>query len=114
MGRLYENVVAIELLRRYSNKDVELYYWKDRRGKEVDFVVKEDLKIKQLIQVCYDIDDYETRKREIDALLKSSNELKCKDLLILTGDNEGIEEHKNRNIKLMPLWKWLLIKDSVA
>ncbi|MDI6859485.1 MAG: DUF4143 domain-containing protein, partial [Methanocellales archaeon] len=39
IGRVYENIVAIELLRRYSKKDVELYYWKDRRGKEVDFVV---------------------------------------------------------------------------
>lgn len=110
MGRLYENVVAIELLRRYSKKEVELYYWKDRRGKEVDFVIKDGLKIKQLIQVCYDMDDYDTKKREIDALLKSSNELKCKDLLVITRDGEGIEEHKNRKIKIIPLWKWLLMK----
>jgi predicted AAA+ superfamily ATPase len=110
MGRLYENIVAIELLRRSSKKEKELYYWKDRLGKEVDFVVKDGLKIKQLIQVCYDIDNYDTKKREIDALLKSSNELKCKDLLVITRDNEGTEEHKNRKINLVPLWKWLLVK----
>lgn len=113
MGRLYENTVAIELLRRSSKKDVELYYWKDRLGKEVDFVVKEGLKIRQLIQVCYDIDNFDTKKRELDALLKCSYELKCKDLLIITGDSEGIEEYKNRRIKLTPLWKWLLVKQRI-
>ena len=107
-GRLYENAVAIELLRRYSQKDTELYYWNDRRGKEVDFVVKNGLKIKQLIQVCYDIEHYDTKKREIDALLKASNELNCKNLLIITGDVEGTEELKNKKINFVPLSKWLL------
>ena len=107
-GRLYENAVAIELLRRYSQKDTELYYWNDRRGKEVDFVVKNGLKIKQLIQVCYDIKHYDTKKREIDALLKASNELNCKNLLIITGDVEGTEELKNKKINFVPLSKWLL------
>jgi len=108
LGRLYENTVAIELLRRHSQKDTELYYWNDRRGKEVDFVVKNGLKIKQLIQVCYDVEHYDTKKREIDALLKASNELSCKNLLIITRDYEGTEEFKNKKINFVPLPNWLL------
>jgi predicted AAA+ superfamily ATPase len=108
IGRIYENIVAIELLRRFSKKDVELYYWKDRRGKEVDFVVKDGTKIGELIQVCYDIKHYDTKKREINALQRASEELKCKRLLVITGDYEGTEEFRNKRITFVPLWKWLL------
>jgi predicted AAA+ superfamily ATPase len=111
IGRAYENIVAIELLRRYSKKDVELYYWKDRRGKEVDFVVKDGTKIRQLIQVCYDIEHYDTRKREINALLRASEELNCKSLQIITRDYEGTEEFRNKRINFVPLWMWLLRKE---
>jgi len=107
-GRIYENLVAVELLRRHSKEDAELYYWRDSRGKEVDFVVKHDLKIEQLIQVCYDIEHYDTRKREINALLKASEELKCKNLLIINDDYESEENIKGKKIKFIPLWKWLL------
>jgi predicted AAA+ superfamily ATPase len=107
-GRIYENIVAIELIKRYSKKDIGLNYWKDRRGKEVDFVIKEDLKIKQLIQVCYNIDYYDTKKREIDALLKASEELKCNNLLVITRDYENTEEIKSKTIRFVPLLKWLL------
>jgi len=38
-GRLYENIVAVELFRRKSwEPDLEFYYWQDYSGREVDFV----------------------------------------------------------------------------
>jgi len=104
MGRLYENVVAIELKR----KDKELYYWKNQQNEEVDFVIKERLKIKQLVQVCYNIEDYNTKKREIKALLKASRELKCSNLIVITEDEEREEIINRKKIKYIPLWKWLL------
>jgi len=107
-GRLYENCVAIELLRRKPNLETELYYWSDRRGKEVDFIVKQGLQVTQLIQVCVDIDEYETKKREINALLKASEELRCNNLLIITREYEGTEEIKQKKIQFVPLFKWLL------
>ena len=104
IGRLYENIVAIELKR----KNKEIYYWKNPQHEEVDFVVKEGLKVKQLIQVCYDTEDYSTKKREIKALLKASKELSCKNLLVITEDKEGEEIVDNKKIKYVPLWRWLL------
>jgi len=103
-ARLFENLVLLELLR----KDLEVFYWMDNYQHEVDFVVKEGLKIKQLIQVCYDISDYDTKKREIKALLKASLELKCSNLLVITEDKEDEEKIKGRKIKYIPLWKFLL------
>jgi hypothetical protein len=58
-GRLIENLVAIELLRRGE----EFYSYKTTDGKEVDFAIKEGLKIGHLIQVCYEIDNYLTKKK---------------------------------------------------
>ena len=110
--RLMKNLVALELLRKQVlNPMIEIFYWRDQLGREVDFVVKEGLKIKQLIQVCYDIAELETKKREIRALIKASKQLKCKDLLCITWDYEAEEEIAwrgvKRKIKFIPLWKWL-------
>ena len=108
LGRLYENAVAIELLRRSSQKNTELFYWSDRRGKEVDFVVKDGLRITHLIQVCYDVDDYNTKKREVDSIIKASDALSCNNLLIITNGYDGIETVKNKKIHFVSLSKWLL------
>jgi len=109
-GRLMENLVAIELLRRksYWFSDWEIYYWKDYQQNEVDFVIKEGLDVKQLIQVTYASSKDEIEKREIKALLKASEQLKCKNLLVITWDYEDEWEIDNKKIKFIPLWKWLI------
>jgi len=106
-GRLYENMVFVHLKRMLSSES-EIFYWRDKTGKEVDFVVKEGTMIKQLIQVCYDLDDISTRKREIKALLSASKELKCNNLMIISQELETEERIKDKKIKFIPLWKWLL------
>jgi predicted AAA+ superfamily ATPase len=113
-GRLYENFVAVELLRRKAqNPLMEFYYWKNHQQDEVDFIIKKDVKIEQLIQVCYDFDDEDTRKRELKALNKASKELKCADMLIITENYEGVEKYKGQSIKIFPLWKWLINKYGI-
>lgn len=108
-GRLSENAVYVELRRRQSmNPDLEICYWKSRDGREVDFVVKEGLRVKQLIQVCWDPTDEETKKREVKGLVKAMEEFKLKEGLVLTGDFEGEEKVGGKRIVYRPLWKWLL------
>ncbi len=112
--RLMENLVAIKLFQKQAvSAGIEIFYWKDYQHREVDFVVKEGTKVKQLIQVCYDIDDFNTKEREVKALLKASKELKCNNMLVITWDFEGLEEIKGRKIKYVPLWKWLLENRSL-
>lgn len=103
-GRLIENLAAIELLRRGK----EFYCYKTKDGKEVDFAVKEGLKIGQLIQICYDIVQYTTKKREINAIVKAAHETKCESLLVLTWDYEAKEKSDDKQIDYLPLWKWLI------
>ncbi len=107
-GRLMENLVAIELMRRraYWHKEWELYYWKDYQQREVDFVVKEGERIKECIQVTYASGKDEIERREIRALDKASEELRCEKKTVITWDYEEKGE-----IRYVPLWKWLLERE---
>ena len=104
IGKIMENAVFLELLRR----EEEIFYFKAGTKEEADFVVKEGRKIKKIVQVCYDFSGLKTKKRETDSLIKASNELKCNNLLIITWDYETEEKIKGKKIKLVPFWKWLL------
>jgi len=116
-SRIYENVVAIELMRKKSlDKNIEIFYWKSPQQEETDFIIKEGLRIKKLIQVCYDISDPDTKNREVRGLIKASKELRCNNLLVITEDKEGEEEIEwfgtKRKVKYVPLWKWLIEKET--
>lgn len=112
IGKIAENLVAIELKRKETlDPNMEIYYWKNQRHEEVDFLVKVGQKVKQLIQVCWNINEYKTKERELKALLKASREVKCRDLLVITEDYEAEEEIKAINkiytVKFLSLSKWL-------
>lgn len=110
-GRLMENAVLIDLMRRknYFKLFTDVYYWSDFTNREVDFVIKKGAKIIQLIQVCQDLTNIETKEREIRALLLASKELRCNNLLIITANEEKIEKIEGKKISYIPLWKWLLV-----
>jgi len=76
-GRLMENIVFTELLKRGLETSKNIFYWKDHQQHEVDFVIKEGLEVKHLIQVTYASEKDEVEKREVSSLLKASKELNC-------------------------------------
>lgn len=104
MGHIYENIVFIELQR----KNKEVFYWKSKRGREVDFVIKSGLKIDEAIQVCFSFTDKKTRDRELESLLSAKNELNVDNLVMITEDEKGEEVIDGVTIRIIPLWKWLL------
>ena len=108
MGHICENIVFLELLRR--NK--EIYYWKSKKSKEVDFIVKEGLHITEAIQVCFSLEDEKTRQREFQALAEVKDELRAERLTVITDDEEStvpIEGKRGQGeINIISLWKWLL------
>ncbi|MFH0960238.1 MAG: ATP-binding protein [Pseudomonadota bacterium] len=103
-GKFIENIVAIELLRR----DIEPYSYRTRNGKEIDFVIKKGSDINQLIQVSYDISEYATKKRELNALVKAGQELRCDNLTVITWDHCGEHLIDEQKVSFLPLWRWLL------
>ena len=97
---LLENIVAINL-RRYYGKEVYFY----NSQIEVDFYVPDE---SLAVQVCYSLQDVETRDREFEALLKMSNRLNVNYLMAITKDEESEVEYHDKTIRIVPVWKWLL------
>ncbi len=107
-GQRLENIVFLELTRRMIKAPLlKLNYWQlDNR--EVDFVVSKGRKVQSIIQVCYNIDNIDTREREIKSLLKCLDELKFEKGIIITRDTDEEIVIGNKIIKIIPIWKWLL------
>ncbi|AIU68989.1 hypothetical protein TEU_00785 [Thermococcus eurythermalis] len=103
-GRLMENAVFLELRRQ----ERELYYFKDERGREVDFAVVEDGIVSELIQVSYSLDEPETFEREVSALMSASEKLNCDSLTIINWERDDTIEVEGKKVRLVPLWKFLL------
>lgn len=103
LGRLLENQVFVELLRQGYDTEKSLFYYRSRNDKEVDFVTRQGPHVKRLIQVCYDLSSERTLKREVDSLLECAGELKCRDLVIVTMDEERIIEKDGYEIKVIPI-----------
>lgn len=106
LGRLLENQVFVELLRRGYIPGQTLFYYRTRNDKEIDFVTRKGAKVEQLIQVCYERPSEKTRKRELDALVEAAEELHCDNLLIITNSQQEKIEWKGkimRNLSIISL-----------
>lgn len=101
LGRLLENQVFVELMRRGCIPGQTLFYYRTRNDKEIDFVTRKDAKVEQLIQVCYDMTSGKTRKRELDALVEAADELNCDNLLVVTNAQQEKIEWKGRTINVI-------------
>lgn len=108
-GRLLENLVYIEILRRRKGVN----YYSDPQNKyEVDFVCNDpgtnDI---SLFQVCTDVSLAETKERELRALLSARNAFKGiadDKMKIITMDYKAVETVSGINIEYIPAWEWLL------
>lgn len=106
LGRLLENQVFVELLRRGYIPGQTLFYYRTRNDKEIDFVTRKGAKVEQLIQVCYDMTSEKTRKRELDALVEAAEELHCDNLLVITNSQEEKIEWKRTAILVTSIQKF--------
>jgi len=102
-GKFLENLVFVELKRR----DEDIYYYKTKNNLEVDFLLKKE-ESKQLIQVSQNLKENKTKEREVKSLTTALKELKLKQGLILTEDEEEIISLKGIKIVVQPVYKWLL------
>lgn len=82
---LLENIVAIELLRRFGSKD-KVYYYMD--GIEVDFYLPENA---IAVQASFDYSSSPaTKKRETTALVKLNRRFPCKKNQIVTFESDDL------------------------
>jgi predicted AAA+ superfamily ATPase len=97
---LLENQVAIHIRRLYGD---DVYFY--QHGIEVNFYILEE---EMAIQVSYSLQDVETRKREVNALIKMSKQIHIKKMMIITKDEEETIVQDGLSIEVIPAWEWLL------
>ena len=89
-----------------EQKKWKLFYYRSRNDKEADFVLRQGNKVERIVQVCYDLSSPKTYKREQGALEETSEELKCKNLCVVTWDTEGDMEIDGIKAPIIPFEKW--------
>lgn len=103
--KLLENVVAIDLDRRYRNtlEETMLYYY--NKGVEVDFCIPS---AHLAVQVSYSLDGDETRERKVGALLRFMQAYPGWRGVIVTCNEDGEIEREGHHVAVVPVWRWLL------
>jgi len=108
LGGLLEAAVLQELCKSGYEPNRDIFYWRNSAGREVDFILREGMVTKQLIQAVYASNRSEIEEREINSLLKASGLFKCKNLLVITWDYEAEVKIGDKTVKFSPFWKWAL------
>jgi predicted AAA+ superfamily ATPase len=101
-GRLFENI----LFQKLKTKNDILFYYKDNKESEVDFVIMNDGRVTDLYQACFDLTDEETQKREIRSLVSAGKSLNCQNLFIVTTDGLDLQKLPSE-IKVIPFHEFL-------
>lgn len=109
-GHLLENLVYTSLRRLHQ----EIYYYKTRSGKEVDFIIPLGGRSRLLVQVSESLTESQTRKREIGALAEAMAEVGVKSATIVTRSEEEQVETESGVIQIVPAWRFSLDTDSSA
>jgi predicted AAA+ superfamily ATPase len=104
-GRMLENLVYIELLRRGRS----VYFF--RNPGECDFITEEGGTVTAAIQVCYEL-TRENRDREIAGLAGAMGRYGLTEGIILTGNQEETFVQGVTTVHILPAWKWLIAADD--
>ena len=100
-GHLLENLIYWELRRQGK----ELYYFNENRA-ECDFVVMNNGKFEQVIQVCYELLP-ENRKREMRGLIEAMDFFKTDKGMIISFKKRDAFVHNGKRIEVLPAWVFL-------
>ena len=103
-GHLLENLVFTALRRLHP----EIYYYKTKTGREVDFIVPVRGQARILVQVCESLAEPQARKRETVALGEAMVELGLKTGMIVTRNEDERIDSGGGTIEVVPAWRFLL------
>ncbi len=106
-GKLLENAVLIELLRRKErNPSMEINYLNNKEG-EVDFVISEGGSVTELMQVTYELNQ-KNIERELRPLLSAMKELKHKRSMLITFNAVDKAITVEKSIETLTFVQWAL------
>ncbi|MCD6483864.1 MAG: ATP-binding protein [Candidatus Odinarchaeota archaeon] len=111
LGRLLENIVFLELFRdTLRDPQKKIYYLKENKNFEVDFLVTKKNEITEIYQVAWDVTKESTRVREEKSLVAALKKFGLEEGVILTEDFTDEKYIDNKLVKYIPTWIWLITK----
>lgn len=102
LGRVFENIIFLAL----REKDIEIFYWKDEKGREVDFMMRQGDEIVSLINACWELNG-ENEKRETATLLSAMEKYGLNEALIVTSGYSKNIEIENKKIIVKNIFELL-------
>lgn len=108
-GVMLENVVYLQL-RRLADLSSQFFFYKGK--KECDFVVARHQQVVQLVQVCWEVYEADTLKREIAGLIEAAQATGCNNLWLVTDHQEDEIQQAGYTIRMVPAWKFCLIHEG--
>ena len=103
-GKALENAVFMHLA-RHLNENEQIYYFNE--GAECDFVIANDEGVKELIQVCWELDEFNT-PRECGGLCAASAATGCKKASIITCNQAQSIHYGDLQINVVAAWDFML------
>ena len=103
LGRQLETAIFLQFRRHQQN----VTFWKNNSS-EVDFVLQAEHKVTALYQVSISLADPAVRERELSGLIKGAKHFNCKNLNIVTLDEDEELELQGYRIQIISAPKWLL------
>ncbi|MFN3528674.1 MAG: ATP-binding protein [Bacteroidia bacterium] len=107
-GVMLENLVYLQL-RRMADLSSQFFFYKGK--KECDFVVARHQQVEQLVQVCWEVYEADTLKREIAGLLEAAKAINCNNLWLVTDHQEDEIQQEGYTIRMLPAWKFCLLHE---
>jgi hypothetical protein len=103
MGAVLENMVFVHLRRQ----TFDIHYYKTSNGHEVDFVTGTEGNL-SLYQVCVDLEDEDTKNRELRAIKEACIELQCQRATVVTLQQTETIHAENCEIMIVKAVDWLV------
>ncbi|MFH1937191.1 MAG: DUF4143 domain-containing protein [Bacteroidota bacterium] len=100
-GWLLENLV----LNRLAAQTSDLFYFSGK--KECDFIAMDRKQVTSVTQVCWELNQ-SNEKRETEGIHEALEHTGLKTGTILTYDQEDERIVRDKTIRMIPVWKWLL------
>lgn len=111
VGARLETAVYLECRRRLGRaREGAISYFVTRGGHEVDFVLGDvgEAHVSELIQVCADLSDAQTRARELRGLEEAMAELETTHATIVTLHEHERVSLSGGSVDVVPAWRWFL------
>ncbi|MEM4098870.1 MAG: ATP-binding protein [Candidatus Micrarchaeaceae archaeon] len=107
LGLPFEALIFLELRRRLKPGN-EIAYWKNKNGAEADFLIKQGIAVKEIVQVAYAINEKETKNREVTGAIEACKAFGLKRATIITSGTESEHSYEGIKIRFRNVVDWLL------